>query len=146
MRVLATDRNRKHLDLLRNSGLSLITEDFPTADLSDSYALFENDIVPNAKDDDLTLIDPFAEFPRYRAVIPQMAIMARHAAILLFALNRDVGNRVDRRFDKLLEEYLPGAWHRLHRTGGVEIPSGGCPGCPLVELWRRPVEAISRVH
>ena len=121
VRVLTTDRDQERRKRLCDSGLSLLTEDFPNADLSDSYAVFENEVVPNTKDGDLALIDPFAEFLRYRAVVPQMAKMARRAAVLLFALNRDPEDRVGRRFDNLLEEHLPGAWHltcpRLHETG-----------------------------
>ena len=114
VRVLTTDRDQGHRELLRDSGLSLITEDFPNADLSDGYAAFENDVIPNAKNGDLVLIDPFANFLRddHRAprVIPLIAKMAKRAAVLLFALNLDPGNWVGRRFDKLLKEHLPGAW------------------------------------
>jgi len=97
--------------------------EIPNADLSDSYAVFRNDIVPNAKDGDLAPIDPFASFLLDRAptVVPQVAKMAQRAAVLLFTLNLDPGNRVGQRFDKLLEEHLPGAWRLtcppLHGTG-----------------------------
>ena len=112
VRVLTTDRDQGHRELLRDSGLSLITEDFPNADLSDGYAAFENDVIPNAKDGDLVLIDPYSKFLRRRAptIVPLMAKMAKRAAVLLFALNLDPGNRVGQRFDKLLKEHLPGAW------------------------------------
>ena len=39
-----------------------------------------------------------------------MAVMAKRAAVLLFALNLDPRNRVGRRFDALLEKHLCGAW------------------------------------
>ena len=121
--VLTTDQDQERRKRLCDSGLSLLTEDFPNADLSDSYAVFENDVVPNTKDGDLALIDPFADLLLYRAptVVPQMAKMARRAAVLLFALNLNSENWVGQRFDRLLTKHLPGAWHLtcppLHGTG-----------------------------
>ena len=50
VRVLTTDRDQGHRELLRDSGLSLITEDFPNADLSDGYAAFENDVIPTVRE------------------------------------------------------------------------------------------------
>ena len=123
VRVITSDQDQDRRKRLCDSGLSLLTEEFPNTDLSDSYAVFRNDIVPNAKDSDLALIDPFASFLLDRAptVVPQVAKMAQRAAVLLFALNLDPGNWVGQRFDKLLEEHLPGAWRLtcppLHGTG-----------------------------
>ena len=123
VRVLTTDRKPERRKRLCDSGLAPITEDFPNADLSDSYAVFEDEVVPNAKNGDLVLIDPFAKFLPCRAstVVPQMARMTRRAGVLLFALNLNPENRFGQRFDKLLKKHLPGAWHLtcppLHGTG-----------------------------
>ena len=113
VRVLTTDQNQERRKKLCNSGLALITEDFPTADLSDSYAVFENDIIPNTKNGDLALIDPFAEFLQERAstVVPQMATMAQRAAVLLFVLNQNPQDHNGLEFAELLKDRLPGAWH-----------------------------------
>ena len=91
VRVLTTDQDPARRKRLHDSGLSLIDEDFPNANLSDAYGAFENDVIPNSKDGDLVLIDPFAQFLAERAptVVPQMEEMSRRAAVLLFALNRD---------------------------------------------------------
>ena len=104
-RVLTTDRDQERRERLCDSGLSLLTEDFPNADLSDSYSMFEKDVVPSAQHGDLALIDPFARFlpDRAPAVIPQMKEMARRAAVLLFALNLNPTNRVGQRFDSSSE-------------------------------------------
>ena len=140
VRVLTTDRDQERRKRLCDSGLSLLTEDFPNADLSDSYAVFENNVVLNTKDGDLALIDPFAEFLRDRAptVVPQIAKMAQRAAVLLFALNLNPENSVGRRFDKLLKKHLPGAWHLacppLHGTG-VEGESGYRAEVVLAARW-----------
>lgn len=113
VRVLTGDRVSERRERLRAAGLSMLDEEFPRAgaDHYDAYAAFR-EIVPLLNDDDLVLLDPFHEFlPRKApAVVPQMATAARHAAVLLFALNLDPGNRVGRRFDTLLERHLPGAW------------------------------------
>lgn len=112
VRVLTTDQDPERRKRLQDSGLTLIDEDFPNANLSDAYNTFENDVIPNANDDDLVLIDPFAEFLLKDApvVVPQMEEMARRGAVLLFALNLDPQNWVGRRFDKLLNAHLQGAW------------------------------------
>jgi len=112
VRVLTTDQDPERRKRLQDSGLTLIDEDFPNASLSDAYNAFENAVIPNAKHDDLVLIDPFAEFLLKRApvVVPQMGEMARRAAVLLFGLNLDPQNWVGRRFDKLLKTHLEGAW------------------------------------
>ena len=112
VRVLTTDQDPERRKRLQYSGLTLINADFPNANLSDAYEAFENDVIPNAKDGDLVLIDPFAEFLPERAptVVPQMEEMSRRAAVLLFALNLDPENWVARRFDKLLKDHLRGAW------------------------------------
>ena len=53
VRVLTTDHQvQERRKKLRDSGLTLLTEEFPNADLSDSYAVFKNAIVPNTKDGD----------------------------------------------------------------------------------------------
>ncbi len=115
VQVLTGDRVSERREQLRAAGLSMVDEEFPRcgtgADHYDAYAAF-GEIVHVLKDDDLVLLDPFHEFLPRKAptVVPHMAKAARRAAVLLFALNLDPGNRVGRRFDALLERHLPGAW------------------------------------
>lgn len=77
----------------------------------DAYAAFEK-IAGKAQKEDVALIDPFSEFlPRKaKTVVPQMEEMAKRAAVVLFALNKDPGNRVASRFNNLLKKHLKGAW------------------------------------
>ena len=115
VQVLTADRERGCRERLRASGLSMLDEGFPHLGGGsvgyDAYTAF-GEIARILKADDLVLLDPFGEFlPRKaQTVVPQMAEAARHAAVLLFALNLDPGNPVGRRFDALLRRYLPGAW------------------------------------
>ena len=77
----------------------------------DAYAAFEK-IACKAERKDVALIDPFKEFlPRKaKMIVPQMEEMADRAAVVLFALNKDPGNRVASQFDDLLKNHLKGAW------------------------------------
>ena len=134
VRVLTSDRDPNCRRRLQDAGLRMIEEDFPDCDPSagpyDAYSALSR-IASRLADRDIVLIDPFAEFLRDRAgtVVPQLGALAKNAAVLLFALNLDPGNRVGRQFDALLEEHLAGAW-RL-----------SCPPLPY-----RGVEGESRYH
>ena len=112
---------------LRDSGLLILHEEFPDYGVGpdgeyDGYTAFRK-IIEEAKDDDLVLIDPFAEFLKGKAktVIPQMEETAKRAAVLLFALNLKPHNSVGRKFDDLLKRHLRGAWRmtcsRLPKRG-----------------------------
>ena len=117
--ILVNDSCEARRERLRESGLSLLDEEFPDVDF-DAYKAFE-EIVPQDKEivrqdklrkDDLVLIDPFSDFLKSKAneVIPQMAKAAKRAAVLLFALNLDPCNRVGQKFEALLKKHLPEAW------------------------------------
>ena len=128
VRVLVSDLDPAKRERLRACGLSMLNEDFPGcgagADGYDGYVAFD-EIVRNAKDGDLALVDPFARFlpDKAPAVVPRMAEMAGRATVLLFALNWDPDNWVGRRFEALLKKHLPGAWRMtcppLRRDTGV---------------------------
>lgn len=77
----------------------------------DAYAAFEK-IAGKARKEDVALIDLFSEvLPRKaKTVVPQMEEMAKRAAVVLFALNKDPGNQVACRFNNLLKKHLKGAW------------------------------------
>ncbi len=111
--VYASDRCAERRERLRVAGLAMLEEAIPGCPVPpgyDAYGAVEH-IGREAGPDDLTLIDPFGEFLEKAApVVRQLGKMAERSAILLFALNLDPFNRVGRRFDKLLEEHLKGAW------------------------------------
>ena len=111
IRVLASDLDPARRAQLQAAGLAMVEEDFPScAGQYDGYAAL-NEIAQCADDGDLVLVDPFADFlPRSaRTVVPRLAELAGRAAVLVFVLNLDPGNRVGQRFDALLESHLPGA-------------------------------------
>lgn len=145
----------------------MIEEDFPDCEPGagryDAYDVLDK-ISARLTDSDLVLIDPFAEFlpRRARSVVPQLAKLAKRAAVLLFALNLDPHNQVGRQFDALLEEHLPGAWRMscppLPETGVAGesrfhaevvlaarsiLPSGGTPESFMTDLQMR-VAAYAR--
>lgn len=105
--VLTNDSCHTRRKTLEDSGLSLLSKDFSL----DAYKAFEEITL---QEDDLVLIDPFADFIRSKAdtVIPKIAeVVDKHgAAVLLFALNQDPSNRVGRNFEKLLRKHLTSAW------------------------------------
>ena len=107
VRVLVSDSCPARRKRLKDSGLSLLDEKFSF----DGYTAFKEIVLG---DGDLVLIDPFACFLRkgkYKTVIPQIAeAIEQGAAVILFALNLDPCNSVGRKFEKLLEDYLPRAW------------------------------------
>lgn len=112
--VFVNDCDLERLKKLRACGLKSLNKAFPTAfdcPGSDAYAAFEK-IAYKAERKDVALIDPFKEFlPRKaKMIVPQMEEMADRAAVVLFALNKDPGNRVASRFDDLLKNHLKGAW------------------------------------
>ena len=114
VRVLVNDSCEARRERLRESGLSLLDEDEEFRDISsDAYEAFAKIVDDRRlKEDDLVLIDPFAEFlpSKAREIIPKMATAAERAAVLLFALNLDPCNRVGQRFERLLKKHLPEAW------------------------------------
>ena len=128
VRVLTADREPERRERLRAAGLSMLDEEFPgcgaRAGRYDAWTAFD-EVAPALHDDDLVLLDPFKEFVRDRApkVVPRMADAARRGAVLSFALNLDPRNAKGRRFDALLERYLPGAWRMTcpPLPGGTEI-------------------------
>ena len=112
--VFVNDCDLERLKKLRACGLKSLNKAFPTAfdrSGSDAYAAFEK-IAREAERKDVALIDPFKEFlPRKaKMIVPQMEEMADRAAVVLFALNKDPGNRFASRFDDLLKNHLKGAW------------------------------------
>ena len=115
LRVFSADRDRGRRERLKSAGLSMLDEELPACGVVegyyDAYSAFRQ-IVDVMHDDDLVLLDPFDRFLPDMAptVVPQMAEAAKRGAVLLFALNRTPRNSVGRRFDLLLERYLPGAW------------------------------------
>ena len=114
VRVVVGDRDPERRRRLKGAGLAMIEEDFPDcapgAGEYDGYAALGS-IAGRLTVGDLVLIDPFADFlPRAGTVVPQLAKLAEHAAVLLFVLNLNPCDRVARRFDALLDEHLPGAW------------------------------------
>lgn len=114
VRVFVNDINPEHRQQLRESGLPLLDEEFSLGTglgQYDGYNVFEK-IVPQIKEDDLVLIDPYAEFlsKKAEAVVPQIGKVIKCASVLLFALNQDPCNQCGRRFDALLKEHLPDAW------------------------------------
>ena len=128
VRVLTADRDPERCKRLRAAGLSMLDEEFPRcgarAGRYDAWTAFD-EVAPALHDDDLVLLDPFEEFVRDRApaVAPRMADAVGRGAVLSFALNLDPRNCKGRRFDALLERYLPGAWRMtcppLSRGTGV---------------------------
>ena len=111
LRVLASDLDPARRARLQAAGLAMVEEDFPgCAGQYDGYAAL-NEIARRVGDGDLVLVDPFADFlPRSaRTVVPRLAALAGRAAVLVFALNLNPGNRVGQLFDALLEAHLPGA-------------------------------------
>ena len=119
VRVFTADRCTERRKRLRDSGLSMLNDAFPHCGAGtapyDAYAAFE-EIVREAEETDLVLLDPFASFLRHKArsVIPQMRKMISgrtgRGAVVLFALNLNPDNCVGKRFDALLKEHLKGAW------------------------------------
>lgn len=113
--VFVGDCDSKRLKKLLACDLQLLKDAFPDAfDHSgkyDAYAAFEK-IACKARKEDVALIDPFKEFLPRKAemIVPRMEEMADQAAVVLFALNKDPGNRVASQFDDLLKDHLKGAW------------------------------------
>ena len=115
--VLTNDRDPGRRERLQEAGLGLVAEVVPNCPGEardwDSYRMLD-DVVHELRTDDLLFIDPFSSFlPSHaKEVMPVLAaaVEERQAAVLLFALNRNPGNSVGRRFDALLAEHLPGAW------------------------------------
>ena len=113
--VFVGDCDSKRLKKLLACDLQPLKDAFPDAfDHSgkyDAYAAFEK-IARKARKEDVALIDPFKEFLPRKAemIVPRMEEMADRAAVVLFALNKDPGNRVASRFDDLLKDHLKGAW------------------------------------
>ena len=128
--VLTADRCLDRLERLRKAGLSMLDEEFPRCGIRsgqyDAWTAFE-EITPKLNQDDLVLLDPFADFlrakARVRSVVPQIEEAARRGAVLLFALNLAPGNSRGQQFDALLGKHLPGAWRMtcppLHTQTGV---------------------------
>ena len=141
----------------------MLDEEFPgrgaRAGRYDAWTAFD-EVAPALHGDDLVLLDPFEEFVRDRApaVVPRMAAAARRGAVLSFALNLDPRNCKGRRFDALLEWYLPGAWRMtcppLPRGTGVrgeaafhtDVVLAARPllGGPDVHRLRTRLEAFTR--
>ena len=115
--VLTNDRDPRRRERLQEAGLGLVAEVVPNcpgeAHGWDSYRMLD-DVVHELRLDDLLFVDPFSSFlpDHAKEVIPVLAaaVEERQAAVLMFALNRNPGNSVGRRFDALLAEHLPGAW------------------------------------
>ena len=113
--VFVGDCNPERCKRLLTYDLRSLKDKFPDAfdcfGRYDAYAAFDK-IVCKARKEDVALIDPFKEFlPRKaKTIVPQMEEMADRAAVVLFALNKDPGNRVASRFDDLLKTHLRDAW------------------------------------
>lgn len=113
--VFVDDCDSERLKRLLACDLQPLKDAFPDAfDRSgryDAYAAFEK-IACKAREGDVALIDPFSEFlPRKaKMIVPQMKEMADRASVVLFALNKDPGNRDASRFNNLLKKHLKGAW------------------------------------
>ena len=113
--VFVGDRDLERLEKPLACGLQKLKGAFSnTFDHSgkyDAYDAFER-IACKAQKEDVALIDPFCEFLPCKAetVVPRMGKMSNRAAVVLFALNKDPGNRVASQFDDLLKNHLKGAW------------------------------------
>ena len=130
VRMFTDDSCPARRERLRASGLLILHEEFPDYGVGpageyDGYDAFGK-IIEEAKDGDLVLIDPFAEFLKDKAktVIPQMEEMAERAAVLLFALNECPSNEDGQEFDTLLKKHLRGAW----RMTCPPLPKRGIKG------------------
>ena len=94
VRVTAGDRDPERRRRLQDAGLAMIEEDYPdcgpSAGRYDAYDALDS-MAPRLTECDIVLIDPFEEFLRCHArrVVPQLGALAKKAAVLLFALNRD---------------------------------------------------------
>ena len=110
--VVASDRDPGRRERLREAGLTMLEDEFPSLRDEieyDAYSALEV-ILRESTDGDVILIDPYAEFlPRAESVLPILGNTARGSPVLMFALNRDPFNRVGRRFDELLQAHLGGA-------------------------------------
>lgn len=118
VRVLSGDTCPDRRDRLRACGLWMLHEAFPGIDVRsgrdrhDGYDAIGT-IARSAGEDDLLLIDPFADGfleQHARTVVPHMAAMAKRASVLLFVLNPDPSGRPGQRFDVILRNHLRGAW------------------------------------
>lgn len=117
--VFASDREEGRRERLRKAGLRPLEEAFPQLGAPDDYDAYRalDAIRSETTSNDLILIDPFAKFlkpdaggsNRAEHVLPMLSQIANCSTVLLFVLNKDPFNRVGRRFDELLQNYVSGA-------------------------------------
>ncbi len=116
--VIVSDCDSERREKLQESGLVMLEDELPHLGNPhgyDAYAALEM-IQNETTNEDLILIDPFADFlkpepnghNRAEKILPIVSEISKHSAVLLFVLNKNPFNSVGRRFDELLYTHLQG--------------------------------------